>query len=218
MAPPEHLTPKLDVSAMWRGFALTSPARLCYCATARVGRKRTVIHVSGRGGSSQISKGSRLRSTAAELSAGSAHPRQLRGGQLLSAISTGIVKLVREHYGRGPIKAKTYALDDIIVCVLREVGFTPLEKTIMDSGEPKRIVAMREDFQRLMASRYKELIEELTGRKVLAFLSQAHVEPDITLEMFYIDHPLDALGAVEAIDGGTSESLDPLRSWSGHVP
>ena len=33
----------------------------------------------------------------------------LRGGQLLSEISTGIVKLMREHYGRGPIKAKTYA-------------------------------------------------------------------------------------------------------------
>ena len=170
-----------------------------------------------RGGSRQISKGSRLGSTAAQLGA-SDQSGQLRGGQLLSAVSNGIVKLLREHYGRGPIKAKTYALDDIIVCVLRDVGLTPLEKTIMDSGEPERIVAMREDFQRLMASRSKELIEELTGRKVLAFLSQAHVEPDITLEMFYIDHPLDALGAVEAIDGKTSESIDPLRSRSGHVP
>jgi uncharacterized protein YbcI len=169
-----------------------------------------------RGGSSQISKGSRLGSTAAELSAGSAHPAQLRGGQLLSAISNGIVKLLREHYGRGPIKAKTYALDDIIVCVLREVGFTPLEKTIMDSGEPKRIVAMREDFQRLMASRYKELIEELAGRKVLAFLSQAHVEPDITLEMFFIDRPLDGFAAVEVIAAGPSEPTHraSVPGWS----
>jgi len=104
------------------------------------------------------------------------------------------------------------------VCVLREVGFTPLEKTIMDSGEPKRIVAMREDFQRLMASRYKELIEELTGRKVLAFLSQAHVEPDITLEMFFIDRPLDGFAGVELIDAGRASPQAPLRSWSGRVP
>src|SRR5689334_7574340 len=53
----------------------------------------------------------------------SAVPAPLSGGHLLSAISTGIVKLMREHYGRGPIKAKTYALDDIIVCVLRGSGF-----------------------------------------------------------------------------------------------
>ena len=122
---------------------------------------------------------------------------RLAGGELLSAISTSIVGLVRDHYGRGPMKAKTYALDDIIVCVLRGSGFTPIEKTMMDSGEPEGVVAMRKDFQRLMASRYKELIEDLTGRKVVAFLSQAHVEPDLTLEIFFVDRPLDGFGAVE---------------------
>ena len=119
------------------------------------------------------------------------------GGQLLAAISTSIVKILREHYGRGPMKAKTYALDDIIVVVMRGSGFTPLERTIMDSGEPDRVIAMREDFQRVMASRYKQVIEELTGRKVLAFLSQAHVEPDITMEIFFVDGPLDGFGAIE---------------------
>lgn len=129
----------------------------------------------------------------------SARPR-LAGGQLLSAISTRIVAMLREHYGRGPMKAKTYALDDIIVCVLRGSGFTAIEKTMMDSGEPDRVVAMREDFQRVMATRYKETIEELTDRKVVAFISQAHVEPDITLEVFFVDRPLDGFGAVEITD------------------
>ena len=121
----------------------------------------------------------------------------LAGGQLLAAISTSIVAILREHYGRGPMKAKTYALDDIIVVVMRGSGFTPLEQTIMDSGEPERVIAMREDFQRVMADRYKQTIEELTDRKVLAFLSQAHVEPDITMEIFFVDRPLDGFGAVE---------------------
>jgi uncharacterized protein YbcI len=124
----------------------------------------------------------------------------LAGGRLLAAISTSIVGILRDHYGRGPMKAKTYALDDIIVVVMRGSGFTALEQTIMDSGEPDRVIAMREDFQRVMASRYKHTIEDLTGRKVLAFLSQAHVEPDITMEIFFIDGPLEGFGAVEVID------------------
>ena len=148
-----------------------------------------------------------MESIAGRTEAGGAPDAKLRGGQLLSAISTGIVKMLRENYGRGPIKAKTYALDDIIVCVLRGSGFTPLEKTMMEGGEPDRVVAMREDFQRLIATRYKAKIEGLTGRRVLAFLSQAHVEPDITLEVFFIDHPLDGFGAVEVIDGGKQAPL-----------
>jgi uncharacterized protein YbcI len=124
----------------------------------------------------------------------------LTGGRLLAAISTSIVGILREHYGRGPMKAKTYALDDIIVVVMRGSGFTPLEQTIMDSGEPERVVELREDFQRLMAARYKHTIEDLTGRQVVAFLSQAHVEPDITMEIFFIDEPLKGFGALELIE------------------
>jgi uncharacterized protein YbcI len=110
------------------------------------------------------------------------------------------VGILREHYGRGPMKAKTYALDDIIVCVMRGSGFTPLEQTIMNSGEPERVIAMREDFQRVMADRYTQTIEDLTGRKVLAFLSQAHVDPDITMEVFFIDGPLAGFGVVEVTE------------------
>lgn len=128
---------------------------------------------------------------------GGALDGSLTGGKLLSAISNSIVALLRDYYGRGPMKAKTYALDDIIVCVLRDSGFSAIEQTMMDSGEPERVVGMREDFQRVMAKRYKDTIEKLTNRKVVAFLSQAHVEPDITIEIFFVDRPLDGFGAVE---------------------
>jgi uncharacterized protein YbcI len=122
---------------------------------------------------------------------------QLSGGHLLSAISNSIVRILRERYGRGPMKAKTYALDDIIVVVLRAGGFTAAEQTMIESGEPERVVAMREDFQRVMAQDYKDTIEQLTNRRVLAFLSNAHVEPELTIEMFFVDRPLDGFGAVE---------------------
>ena len=124
---------------------------------------------------------------------------RLYGGQLLAAISTRVVSILREHYGRGPMKAKTYALDDIIVVVMRGSGFTPLEQTIMDSGQPDRVVDMRHQFQHMVTDRFTGAIEELTGRTVLAFLSQAHVDPDITIEIFFIDEPLDGFGAVEIV-------------------
>jgi len=96
---------------------------------------------------------------------------------LLAAISNRIVQIQREQYGRGPMKAKTYALEDLVVVVMRGTGFTPLEKTILDAGDPDRIVEMRHGFKHMMTKRFTDTIEELTGRKVLAFLSQAHVEP-----------------------------------------
>ncbi len=130
-------------------------------------------------------------------SLGSGNTAPLAGGQLLTAISNGVVAILREHYGRGPMKAKTYVIDDMIVVVMRGSGFTALEKTIMDSGHPDRVVAMRHDFQTVMTKHFTDTIENVTGRNVVAFLSQAHVEPDITMEIFFVDGPLEGFGATE---------------------
>lgn len=123
----------------------------------------------------------------------------LGGGRLLAEITNRIVAFMREHYGRGPIKAKTYVLDNLIVCVLTD-GFLAIERTMMAGGETERVLEMRRDFQGLMKKRYSEMIEELTGRKVLAFLSQAHIEPDLTVEMFLMDGPVPGFGALELVD------------------
>jgi len=116
-------------------------------------------------------------------------------GEMLAAISTRIVQLLRENYGRGPSRAKSYAMDDCIVCVMRD-GFTAHERTIVEGGDPGRVIAMRQEFQRLMEDRYRETIETITGRRVVAFLSQAHLEPDITLEIFFLDRPMNGAAAL----------------------
>jgi uncharacterized protein YbcI len=117
-------------------------------------------------------------------------------GEMLAAISTRIVQLLRENYGRGPSRAKSYAMDDCIVCVLRD-GFTAHERTIVEGGQPGRVIEMRQDFQRLMERQYRETIETITGRQVVAFLSQAHLQPDITLEIFFLDRPLNGSAALD---------------------
>jgi uncharacterized protein YbcI len=144
---------------------------------------------------------------------GSSQPMHARlaGGKLLAEITNRIVALIREHCGRGPIKAKTYVLDNLIVCVLSN-GFTAIERTMIEGGEPERVLDMRRDFQSLMEPRYSEMIEGLTGRKVLAFLSQAHVGPDLTIETFLMDAALPGFGAIELVDPGdecAQDSGDP---------
>ena len=113
---------------------------------------------------------------------------------------------MRTHYGRGPHRAKTYVIDDIVVCVLRN-GFTAIEETMVEDGRSADVVTMRHEFQKMMAERYKEMITELTGRKVVAFLSQAHLEPDLTLEVFFVDGPLEGFGVLELIPD--EEPADP---------
>ena len=129
------------------------------------------------------------------------------GGALMTEISNRIVGMLREHYGRGPMKAKTYVLDDLVVCVLRD-GFTAIEQTMMESGQPGRVVEMRREFQELMGRRYASMIEELTGSRVVAFLSQAHIDPDITLEVFIVDPPIDGFGAAELVASRRIDGLD----------
>jgi uncharacterized protein YbcI len=119
----------------------------------------------------------------------------LAGSRLLAEITNGIVGLLREHYGRGPIKAKTYVVDNMIMCVLSN-GYTAIERTMMEGGEPDRVLDMRREFQRLMKTRYSAVIEDLTGRKVLAVLSDAHVEPDVAVEIFVMDEGLTGLDAI----------------------
>jgi len=135
------------------------------------------------------------------VSVGDAQPEEslLGGGRLLAEITNRIVALIREHYGRGPIRAKTYVLDNLITCVLTD-GFTAIERTMMEGGQADRVLEMRRGFQQLMRERYCTMIEQLTGRKVLAFLSQAHVEPDLTVEMFLMDGPVPGFGALELVD------------------
>ena len=65
---------------------------------------------------------------------------------------------------------------------------------------------IRRDFQRMMKERYSDMVEQLTGRKVLAFLSQTHIEPDLTIEIFLMDGPLAGFGALELVDPPPSDA------------
>jgi len=117
------------------------------------------------------------------------------GGELAAASSNGVVRLLSEYTGRGPTRARTYIDRDVVTVVLEDM-LTKGERSLVQDGESALVLAARKAYQRTMADDLVALVEELTGRKVRAFLSDNHIEPDIAAETFLLE-PI----AVDAVDG-----------------
>jgi uncharacterized protein YbcI len=109
----------------------------------------------------------------------------------LASISKGLVSLHREYYGKGPTKAKTYMVDDTVICLLYG-GFTIVERTLIDGGDADAVHRVRLSFQKGMEDPFKRVVEEATKRRVLAYMSQIHHDPDIVLELFVLEPDGDA--------------------------
>jgi uncharacterized protein YbcI len=106
-------------------------------------------------------------------------------GDVLTAISDGMVGLLREFYGRGPTRAKSYYEDDLVVCLLRG-GFSRVEQTLLEGGRGAAVIQQRMEFQDLMRERFTAVIEQATGRRVIGFMSGNQQDPDIMCEVFIL--------------------------------
>jgi uncharacterized protein YbcI len=111
--------------------------------------------------------------------------QQAQRGEILTAISDGLVALLKEHYGRGPTSAKTYYDDDLVVCLLRG-GFTRVEQTLLESGYSGDVIRQRMVFQDVMRERFEAVVETATGRKVIGFMSGNQQDPDMICEVFVL--------------------------------
>ena len=108
------------------------------------------------------------------------------GGDIRGNVSRRMVQLHKEFYGRGPEKAKTYYSGDLVVVLMRG-GFTRVEETLLQEGRGESVLQQRSDFQKVMAARFIAVIEEETGRKVIAMMSGTHQHPDLLGEMFVLE-------------------------------
>jgi uncharacterized protein YbcI len=104
-------------------------------------------------------------------------------GPLQAAISNAIVRTISEYTGRGPTKARTTITHDWVFVTLEDT-LTKGERKLAESGNPTSVVNSRRDYQDAMESDFKQLIERMTGQKVLAFMSANHVDPDVAIEAF----------------------------------
>lgn len=110
------------------------------------------------------------------------------GGELLAAISNSIVGIYSECYGHGPTKAKTYINDNYVFTVLEEI-LTTVEETLANNGREDLVREVRISFQSATSDRFIEAVEQLTGRKVVAYQSQVTFNPSIGFELFALDAP-----------------------------
>jgi uncharacterized protein YbcI len=127
-------------------------------------------------------------------------------GDVLTAISDGLVGLLKEYYGHGPNRAKSYYQDDLVVCVLRG-GFSRVEQTLLKGGRGEAVIQQRMAFQEVMRERFAEVIEEATGRLVIGFMSGNQQHPDLMCEVFILG-PSDLVEQHEIPARGASPSRD----------
>jgi uncharacterized protein YbcI len=112
--------------------------------------------------------------------------RQREGFSANAAISDAAVKLLHEYTGRGPTRSRTTIDRDSVVILLGDT-LTRGERTLVERGRAERVLEVRHDFQMVMRDELVEVVETATERKVIAFMSQNHVDPDLAVEVFVLE-------------------------------
>ena len=136
------------------------------------------------------------------------------GASLLSAISREMVKALKGFYGRGPTKAKSYLIDDLLFVVMRG-GMTEAEQTLLDAGEGDAVRDFRQHFENVMAERLIGTVEQLTERKVVTYQSQVLFDPHTIIEIFLFEKPFERTAIEETAralllpDAGAAGDDDP---------
>jgi uncharacterized protein YbcI len=101
-------------------------------------------------------------------------------------ISTAAVQLLHEYTGRGPTKAKTLISENLVTVVFADT-LTKGERKLVESGHSERVIELRHDYQLVMRDDLVALVERQLERKVIAFMSQNHIDPDLAVEVFVLE-------------------------------
>jgi uncharacterized protein YbcI len=124
------------------------------------------------------------------------HPQSPERGKAAAKVSNAIAALHRDHYGRGPSRTRTVMGSDYVICFLEDT-YTPVERTLIDAGRFDTVRATRNAFQDTMREKFSAAVEVAVGRKVIGFLSQVHVDPDLSIETFILEPDHESAPASE---------------------
>jgi uncharacterized protein YbcI len=97
-----------------------------------------------------------------------------------------MVALHERYHHRAPVSAKTQLLDDDLIAVVMGGIYTEVEKTMIELERGRVVQETRSAFQEAMQQRFIDEVERLSGRDVLAFISNSHVGPDLEIELFVL--------------------------------
>jgi uncharacterized protein YbcI len=110
----------------------------------------------------------------------------LHGDELLAAVTEAMVALHERYHHRVPASAKTQLLEEDLLAVVMGGVYTDVEKTMIELQRATLVQETRSAFQEAMQDRFINEVERLSGREVLAFISNSHVGPDIEIELFVL--------------------------------
>ena len=111
---------------------------------------------------------------------------QRAGNGPAAMISTSTVQLLHEYTGRGPTKAKTLINQNVVTILLADT-LTAGERKLVENGHADRVLELRHDYQLVMRDDLVAIVERQLGRKVIAFMSQNHIDPDLAVEVFVLE-------------------------------
>jgi uncharacterized protein YbcI len=112
--------------------------------------------------------------------------RAVPAGELADAISTAVVRALASTTGRGPTRAKTTLGENAVFVVLQDT-LTRGELNLVQAGETDAVLDLRRLWQKIMRTSCSREIEQLTGRTVIGFMSDNHIDPDIAVEVFILE-------------------------------
>jgi len=107
------------------------------------------------------------------------------GGRLSAAISNAVVRITADYTGRGPTKAQTSIRENMIVVLMQDT-LTKSERTLLAADQGDFVLETRRRHQSTMSIDLIAAVELLTERKVSAFMSANHIEPDMGAEIFVL--------------------------------
>ena len=111
-------------------------------------------------------------------------------------IGQRIAELHGHYYGGPPSSHLAYVLPGIVVVILEET-FTPAELVLIERGEAQEVAEIRRRFQRVMEQEFKAVVEETTGQEVRAFISDVHLEANVSIEIFLVGDLKENMDAFE---------------------
>jgi len=115
------------------------------------------------------------------------------------AINNGAVRVLREYTGRGPTQARS-VIDRNSVTIMFVDTLTPAERRLAENGKADHVMRTRHELQVLMRDDLVEVVEDALDRKVIAFMSANHIDPDMGVEVFVLE-PLPA--SPTGVDAGS---------------
>ncbi len=111
-------------------------------------------------------------------------PTDARSASVLAGVSNAMVALHKEQFGRGPTRARSnFAGEDTLVTVLED-ALLPAEHALVDMGNQERVHESRMFFQMATRGKFIGAVEELVGRKVVAFSSATDPDAAVVWEIY----------------------------------